>query len=335
MVLMIGAWAMQSMAWANPFLAPGDWQRYRTTFVAPEGRVVDVGNGGISHSEGQGYGMLLAVAAGDRVTFERLWGWTQQNLQRDDRLFAWRWRPQQEPRVVDWNNATDGDLLIAWALSRAGVQWKQPEWTDEARRVAQRVRGSLVRNSSLGPVLVPAQKGFEEGGHITLNPAYWVFPALQTLARVDPDPVWPALIQSGQRLLELTRYGPAGVPPDWVRLTAQGHLSLPQDGERRRFGFEAVRIPLYLCWASLSDRTLMQGYLRAWPTELAPAWVDLSSGDRAAYPLTLAHRSMRVVAQSCETRAGAWPVVHDPADYYGSTLNLLARLTQTGFRNIP
>jgi len=35
---------------------------------------------GISHSEGQGYGMLLAVAADDRPTFDLLWGWTRAQL---------------------------------------------------------------------------------------------------------------------------------------------------------------------------------------------------------------------------------------------------------------
>ena len=42
----------------------------------PDGRVVDNVNGGISHPESQGYGMLLAIAAGDRDTFERIWSFT-------------------------------------------------------------------------------------------------------------------------------------------------------------------------------------------------------------------------------------------------------------------
>src|SRR5487761_2690925 len=57
------------------------WQDWSKRFVRPSGRVVDTGNHGISHSEGQGYGMLLAVAAGDRPAFDRLWAWTRANLQ--------------------------------------------------------------------------------------------------------------------------------------------------------------------------------------------------------------------------------------------------------------
>jgi endo-1,4-beta-D-glucanase Y len=40
-------------------LADG-WRQYKDRFVTSEGRVVDNANGGISHSEGQGYAMLIA-----------------------------------------------------------------------------------------------------------------------------------------------------------------------------------------------------------------------------------------------------------------------------------
>ena len=42
------------------------WRAYKARFVTAQGRVVDTANGLVSHSEGQGYGMLLAVAADDR-----------------------------------------------------------------------------------------------------------------------------------------------------------------------------------------------------------------------------------------------------------------------------
>ena len=36
------------------------WQAWRDRFVMPDGRVVDTLQGQASHSEGQGYGMVLA-----------------------------------------------------------------------------------------------------------------------------------------------------------------------------------------------------------------------------------------------------------------------------------
>ena len=38
------------------------WRDYTSRHMTPEGAVIDDANEGISHSEGQGYGMVLAVA---------------------------------------------------------------------------------------------------------------------------------------------------------------------------------------------------------------------------------------------------------------------------------
>ena len=54
-----------------------DWDQFLRRHVHADGRVIDDGAGGVSHSEGQGIGMLLAVHFGDRATFDRLWKWTQ------------------------------------------------------------------------------------------------------------------------------------------------------------------------------------------------------------------------------------------------------------------
>ena len=48
------------------------WRMYVKRFVSPQGRVIDDANGDISHSEGQGYAMLIAARLKDRATFDRL-----------------------------------------------------------------------------------------------------------------------------------------------------------------------------------------------------------------------------------------------------------------------
>ena len=57
-------------------ISSADWEAYRSRFVEDSGRVVDNANGNISHSEGQGYGLLLALAASDRRSFEQIWSFT-------------------------------------------------------------------------------------------------------------------------------------------------------------------------------------------------------------------------------------------------------------------
>jgi endoglucanase len=333
--------AASLMAWvggvalAAPLLTAAEWQSYKTHFISPEGRVMDTGNHRISHSEGQGYGLLLALAAEDRATFEALWGWTQKHLQRVDGLFGWKWDPNSKPPVQDWNNATDGDLLIAWALARAGERWNRPEWVSQARVIAERVRTTLIVSTAFGPALLPAQYGFKEGANLTLNPSYWVFPAFRALARIDPHPVWQELTQSGLALLARTRFGPHQVPSDWVILHADSHLGLSPEPARRRMGFDAIRIPLYLCWADLNDPVLMQGFLQAWPSDDAPAWVDLATGDRAAYPLRLAQRVVRHLVSACTNKSGGPRPRIEAQDYYGSTLSLLSQIALSRSKALP
>ncbi|WP_306812602.1 glycosyl hydrolase family 8 [Sphingobium sp. CFD-2] len=42
------------------------WSTFKSAFLLRSGRIVDNGNGGVSHSEGQGYGLWLALCANDR-----------------------------------------------------------------------------------------------------------------------------------------------------------------------------------------------------------------------------------------------------------------------------
>ena len=48
------------------------WTAYRDRFISSEGRLIDNSAENVSHSEGQGYGMLLAAFAGDRATSAKL-----------------------------------------------------------------------------------------------------------------------------------------------------------------------------------------------------------------------------------------------------------------------
>ena len=41
------------------------YETFKTRLISPDGRVIDTFNGGVSHSEGQGWGMLMAVAFDD------------------------------------------------------------------------------------------------------------------------------------------------------------------------------------------------------------------------------------------------------------------------------
>ena len=93
------------------------WSAYKSRFLMPDGRIIDTANKNVSHTEGQGFSMLLAVFNDDQATFDKLWQWANNTLYRKDiGLYSWRYDPNNSVHVADKNNASDGDQLIAWAL---------------------------------------------------------------------------------------------------------------------------------------------------------------------------------------------------------------------------
>ena len=255
------------------------WADYRKRYMAADGRVVDDANGNVSHSEGQGYAMLLAAAAGDNIAFARLWGWTSRELyRRPDGLASWRWMPNSTPHVADPNNATDGDLLVAWALLRASKQWNSPDYRDASRRIALAIGRHATFQSRFGLALKPGASGFDAGDMAdgpVINLSYWVFPALLALPEVAPEVDWAGLTKTGLALVEASRFGPADLPTDWVSLKG---TPAPAKGFPHEFGYNAVRVPLYLAWGGVGTPEIYAPFLRLARDGAVPTVVDVATG---------------------------------------------------------
>ena len=274
---------------ASPFFAKAaplddaaaQWRAYKERFISSDGRLIDDSAENISHSEGQGYAMLLAAFANDAPTFARIWTWTIANLYvRSDGLAAWRWRPQDSPHVLDKNNAADGDLLIAWALAVGARKWNNPGYSAEARRLALSFYKLTTYDASFGRAISPGVAGFgpkdSEDGPV-VNLSYWIFPAFDALASVAPEVDWAALRASGLALLDAAKFGPRALPSDWIGLKDGPH---PAVAHPRTFGYDAMRAPLYLAWSAPRDKKRLSEFVDGWasPTLGALATVDLDAG---------------------------------------------------------
>ena len=313
--------------------SPRFWYDYKARFVSAQGRVIDTANGLISHSEGQGYGMLFAVAANDREAFDRIWGWTRANLMvRDDQLIAWRWEPGQRPAVADMNNATDGDILVAWALTEAAELWAELSYRVAARRIATEVgRKTIVFKTKPGALLMPAVTGFsaqERPDGPVINLSYYVFPALPRLKIVAPEYDWSGLAQSGLDILKASNAGGAKLPSEWMSVR-EGQVK-PADGFAPHFSYNAIRIPLYLAWAGIGDRDHYREFMN-WAkrrSSILPI-VDVKSGQEAdafrepGYA-AVAHLLDCIVAGGTTSADVAVP--REGQNYYPATLQLMSLL---------
>ena len=241
----------------------GTWQQYKDKFLKPDGRVVDDANGNISHSEGQGYGMLLAVMADDAATFNRIWTWTRTELmRRPDGLASWKWESDKSPNITDANNASDGDLLIAWALAEAAERWARPDYTREAARISVALDKATGARSSFGRVFLPGADGFSATARPdgpVVNLSYWIFPAIDRLKSVAPSVDWDGYRASGYTLARAAQFGQAKLPTDWISIARD--KAVPAEGFPPRFSYNAVRLPLYLAWANNVNKDALRPYV--------------------------------------------------------------------------
>lgn len=304
-----------------------DWMTFKQGFLEADGRVVDTGQGRISHSEGQGFAMLLALHHEDRAAFDLIWQWTQQRLQvRDDSLIAWRWDPQRG--TTDKNNASDGDLLIAWALLRAGDKWQCSACTAAGQRITQDIRKKLLRRTSHGLVLLPALEGFDKPEGMTVNLSYWVFPALRDIGRADPAPEWEELSKTGMAMLQYSYFGRWALPPDWLKL---GDKVAPADGFPERFGYDAVRIPLYLLWSRKESDALLKPYREFWAyfagSRSLPAFTNLKDDSVDSRDAQAGIRAIALaVGDYPNAKAARLPALDRQQPYYSAVLLLLCKM---------
>ncbi|BCM87233.1 endoglucanase [Methylobacterium indicum] len=315
---------------------PAAWSSFKDRFVTREGRVVDTANGRISHSEGQGYGLLFAAAAGDRPTFERIWDWTRLALRvRKDALFAWRWEPDVPVPVGDPNNATDGDILIAWALVEAAERWPDGPFRHAARRIAEEIGGRLVLwEAAGGPLIMPGLAGFGAGERSdgpVVNLSYWVFPAFARLATVAPAFPWGRLEASGLDLVRRARFGASRVPTDWIAMA--GNRPRPAAGFPATLSYNAVRVPLYLAMAGQDDRALYEAFATAW-SDGDPVGLPIvdpfagrtgeRGGERMGEPGYAAIRALTACIASGARVPASFATPSPSENYYPAVLHILA-----------
>lgn len=302
-----------------------EWAAYQQAFVQ-QGRVIDIANGKISHSEGQGYGLLLAYLAGDTDGFAAIWQFTSAELMvREDGLLAWKWEPDANPHVTDSNNAADGDMLVAYALALAGQDWDRPDYVDAARKLANALGSAATLRWRGRDIMLPGAFGFrpeDQADGPVINLSYWVFEAFPVLAAVAPNTDWAAIAQSGRLLVHESRFGPLQLPTDWIALG--GEQPAPAAGFAPEFGYNSVRIPLYLLRGGDREPVLLRQFVAPLSGETA-ATTRVETG-QAIDPLQ--EPGYRIIGAAITCVLDGAPIdpallTFSPQSYYGSTLQLL------------
>lgn len=291
-----------------------------------DGRVIRRDQGGDTVSEGQAYGMLIAVAAGREDDFDAIWSWTVQHLQRPDGLLSWRWA---EGGVVDDEPASDAELDAARALVLAGERFDRSDLVEDGVHLGTAMLDEMTVTTDVGRILLPGLWSAPTAPPYVYNPSYASPAAFEVLADASGDPRWVELREGSLAVTETLLDGTA-LPPDWAQLQPDGEV-VPAGGasgsDEVVYGFEATRIALRYAEscdaAEVAAAARMLEPLR-FHDEL-PAVLDLGGGDIGddAHPLGYLARAAAAVAAGDD--AGAEDDIARAADlaeqrpsYYGA-----------------
>ena len=226
----------------SPAGTPDPVAVFLDTYVQADGRVSRIDQGGDTVSEGQAYGLLLAVAGNDRATFARIWQWTAAHLQRPDGLLSWTWA---NGKVTDPSSAADADLDAAHALVAAGDHFADPQWRAAGLRIGTAILDHESATTPLGRILTAGT--WADTAPWLVNPSYGSPLAVSYLSSASHDPRW-AQLATGDRAVLSELLTKAALPPDWAQVRANGEVAAmpsPQNAAGAgdvRFGLDAARV---------------------------------------------------------------------------------------------
>lgn len=310
------------------------WEAWKSAYLRNDGRVVDVLQNNASHSEGQGYGAVLATEFNDREAFTRIVDWAETNLSiRGDSLLAWRYLPGETNPVPDLNNASDGDLFFAWALVRAAQKFNERSYLTRALATARALARTCILPSPANPnetLFLPAAQGFVHEDRVLFNPSYVMPLAMREVAAATGVTELAQTAQNAEAiLLRLAQTGPV---PDWIQVTADGMTTAPDFSANA--GYEAMRIPLYLVWSGLNRHPAVSQMVRLYdrtvqPGVPVPTILEPVSGTVLEASNDPGYRALAALI-SCAGSTGQAGSLMPPFDpnqpYYPATLQMFAMI---------
>lgn len=224
------------------FCLKKSYESYKKNFMSKDGRIIDYEKNSITTSEGQSYMMLRSLAVGDKSAFNLTYKWAKNNLQRNDKLFAWLWGKNKQGKyeILDNNTASDADVDIAFALILAYEKWGDYKCLQEAKEIINSIWENETR--PVGSKLVLSTGVVQNKDEkIELNPSYFAPYAFRFFQKYDELHDWNLLIDSSYYYLsKVTNETETNLPPNWF-LIENGQIIL-ENSERSDFSYDAIRV---------------------------------------------------------------------------------------------
>lgn len=225
-----------------PCLLKG-YESYKQNYMSDDGRIMDPRQDYITTSEGQSYMLLESCLSDDKKTFDLVYEWTKNNLQRNDKLFSWLWGKNKDGkyRVLNNNTASDADVDMAFALILAYEKWDDKTYLDEAKQIMNAIWDLETKHIGEYLVLMPGVEQAHGEEKIEINPSYFAPYEFKTFYKYDKSHNWNELVDSSYYYLEeVCKKTATGLPPNWF-LIENGQIVL-EESPRSDFSYDAIRV---------------------------------------------------------------------------------------------
>lgn len=225
----------------------------------------ETSDGHVTLSEAQGYGMLIAVRAGQeklasQEDFDRLYQYYLENRLPDSELMSWKQVIQSDGEIEVFNhNATDGDLYIAYALMEAAKVW--PKEAETYQKQAKAILKDILAhnyNAELKILTVGDWATLDSKFRSLMRTSDVMPQQFEEFYQLTQDDIWLQLKDSMlDKLSLMSEQYQTGLVPDFmwvgedeVKAAEANAVATEFDGT---YAYNACRVPYHL--AQSSDET--------------------------------------------------------------------------------
>lgn len=205
-----------------------------------------------SHSEANGYGMIITALMGDKETFDGLYiMYNNFRSTVDSDLMSWI-IPENEDISLRDTSATDGDIDIAYALLLADIQWGSNgdyNYKAQSMVIIDAIKDSLFNHTTMRTTGGDAFSGGKTPKHDYLSrPSDWLVAEFRTFYDYTNDSFWTDAIDEIYNMIDeiiLTESPKTHLMPDFVEhipAKAADEYALEGEGDNDYFN-NACRYP--------------------------------------------------------------------------------------------
>lgn len=194
-------------------------------------------------SEGQSYGMMLALQNNDQATFDHIWYWTKTYLQPAQPQGLFCWKAQTNGTPIEEDAAADADEMIALALIMASNRWGDKtgiyNYSAQAEEVLARILTAEVTDDNYFMASPTTAQLF--------NPSYLMPAFYKMFEEFTGESRWRQTAENTFVLINRCLKSSLGntengLVPDWCDKNGNPGPS----GMSGIFSYDAMRVPYYI-----------------------------------------------------------------------------------------